>query len=47
MSKFTFLEALRQLIQSKDYEQYQFHRGILTSGIYTDDRKPDAITKGS
>ena len=36
MSKFTFLEALRQLIQSKDYEQYQFHRGILTSGIYTD-----------
>lgn len=36
MSKITFLEALRQLIQSKDYEQYQFHRGILTSGIYTD-----------
>lgn len=36
MSKITFLEALRQLIQSKDYEQYQFHRGILTSGIDTD-----------
>ena len=36
MSKFTFLEALRQLIQSKDHEQYQFHRGILTSGIDTD-----------
>lgn len=36
MSKITFLEAIRQLIQSKDYEQYQFHRGILTSGIDTD-----------
>ena len=36
MSKFTFLEALRQLIQSKDYEQYQFYHGILTSGIDTD-----------
>lgn len=36
MSKITFLKAIRQLIQSKDYEQYQFHRGILTSGIYTD-----------
>ena len=36
MSKITFLEAIRQLIQSKDHEQYQFHRGILTSGIDTD-----------
>ena len=36
MPKITFLEAIRQLIQSKDYEQYQFHRGILTSGIDTD-----------
>ena len=36
MSKITFLEAIRQLIQSKDYEQYQFHRGILTSGIDAD-----------
>ena len=36
MFKITFLEAIRQLIQSKDYEQYQFHRGILTSGIDTD-----------
>ena len=36
MSKITFLEAIRQLIQSKDYEQYQFHHGILTSGIDTD-----------
>ena len=36
MSKITFLKAIRQLIQSKDYEQYQFHRGILTSGIDTD-----------
>ena len=36
MSKFTFLEALRQLIQSKDYEQYQFYHGILTSGIDAD-----------
>lgn len=33
MFKITFLEAIRQLIQSKDHEQYQFHRGILTSGI--------------
>ena len=36
MSKITFLEAIRQLIQSKDHEQYQFHRGILISGIDTD-----------
>lgn len=36
MSKITFLEAIRQLIQSKDHEQYQFYRGILTSGIDTD-----------
>lgn len=36
MSKITFLEAIRQLIQSKDHEQYQFHHGILTSGIDTD-----------
>ena len=36
MSKITFLKAIRQLIQSKDHEQYQFHRGILTSGIDTD-----------
>ena len=36
MSKITFLEAIRQLIHSKDYEQYQFHRGILTSGIDAD-----------
>ena len=36
MSKITFLEAIRQLIQSKGYEQYQFYRGILTSGIDTD-----------
>ena len=36
MSKITFLEAIRQLIRSKDHEQYQFHRGILTSGIDTD-----------
>ena len=36
MSKITFLEAIRQLIQSKDHEQYQFHRGILTSGIDAD-----------
>ena len=36
MSKFTFLEAIRQLIQSKDHEQYQFHHGILTSGIDAD-----------
>ena len=36
MPKITFLEAIRQLIQSKDHEQYQFHRGILTSGIDTD-----------
>lgn len=36
MSKITFLEAIRQLIQSKDYEQYQFHHGILTSGIDAD-----------
>lgn len=36
MSKITFLEAIRQLIQSKDHEQYQFYRGILTSGIVTD-----------
>ena len=35
MSKITFLEAIRQLIQSKDHEQYQFHHGILTSGIDT------------
>lgn len=36
MSKITFLEAIRQLIQSKDHEQYQFYHGILTSGIDTD-----------
>lgn len=36
MSKITFLEAIRQLIQSKGHEQYQFYRGILTSGIDTD-----------
>ena len=36
MSKITFLEAIRQLIQSKDHEQYQFHHGILTSGIDAD-----------
>jgi len=36
MPEISFLEAIRQLIQSKDYEQYQFHRGILTSGIDTD-----------
>ena len=36
MSKITFLEAIRRLIQSKDHEQYQFHHGILTSGIDTD-----------
>lgn len=36
MSKITFLEAIRQLIQSKDQEQYQFYHGILTSGIDTD-----------
>ncbi len=36
MSKITFLKAIRQLIQSKDHEQYQFHHGILTSGIDTD-----------
>ena len=36
MSKITFLEAIRQLIQSKDHGQYQFYHGILTSGIDTD-----------
>ena len=36
MSKITFLEAIRQLIQSKDHEQYQFHRGILTIDLGID-----------
>ena len=36
MSKITFLEAIRQLIQSKEYEQYQFHRGILTIDLGID-----------
>lgn len=36
MSKITFLEAIRQLIQSKDHEQYQFHGGILTIDLGID-----------
>ena len=36
MFKITFLEAIRQLIQSKDHEQYQFHRGILTIDLGID-----------
>lgn len=36
MPKITFLEAIRQLIQSKDHEQYQFHRGILTIDLGID-----------
>ena len=36
MPEISFLDAVRQLIQSKDHEQYQFYRGILTSGIDTD-----------
>ena len=36
MPKITFLEAIRQLIQSKGHEQYQFHRGILTIDLGID-----------